>query len=227
MKEIRRHQLIPTDAIVIDRFQVRKANTAVGVDELAQSIKGYGLLQPIVVVKYESDPHKWELVAGQRRLLAHKLLKRKEIMAGIIEGKLTLEEGLAISGNENVFQLGMIRPDLVDLCEELFNRYGTVKAVVQRTMLPYPLVKKHVRYSRLSPFLKKMVDNKQIEVDLAMKTQDAASVSGTFKEAEAKTLIKVLTESDDKLRKRILEVRNANPTAPRMRNRASVKAIIT
>src|SRR5687767_6821803 len=111
MKEITRQQMIPLDKIVVDRFQVRKANTNEGVEELASNIKKFGLLQPVIVVRYEKDPQKWELVCGQRRLLAHKFLKRADIRAGIIDGKLSLEEGQAVSGAENIFQLSMVRPD--------------------------------------------------------------------------------------------------------------------
>src|SRR5688572_10510793 len=96
--KISRYQMTPIDKIVVDRFQVRKGNTSEGLDELAANIKRYGLLHPVVLVRYAKDPTKWELVAGQRRLLAHRLLKRNEIMGGIIERKLSLEEGLGISG---------------------------------------------------------------------------------------------------------------------------------
>lgn len=211
MKEITRFEDIPIEKVVIDRFQVRKANVGMGVDELAKSLETYGLLQPIIVIQYEKNPEKWELVCGQRRLMACKMLKRKTIRAGIVEGKLTLEEGIAVSGTENVFQLGMSRSDLVDLCEELYRKYGTIKAVWESTRLPYEVVRKYVRYSRLKPFLQKMVDNKDIEVDLALKTQDAASASGTYNEKEAKTLIDVLMKSDNALRNRILDLRKSNP----------------
>lgn len=214
MKEAHHYELVKIDKIVVDRFQVRKANTGEGLDELAANLEKFGLLQPVGLVKYDKDPKKWELIWGQRRMLAHKLLKRTEIMARIIPGKLSLEEGLAMSGAENVFQLEMVRPDLVDLCEELFKKYGTLKAVQQRTSLPYEIVKKHVRYSRLVPFFKKLVDKKTLDVDLALKAQDAASSSGKCNEAEAKKLVKVLLKSDDNLRRRILEVKRANPASP-------------
>jgi len=50
--------------------------------ELAQSIKTYGLLQPILVRRYEG---KFQLVAGERRLRACKLLGWQQIPAVIRE----------------------------------------------------------------------------------------------------------------------------------------------
>lgn len=210
---IERYEELPISSIVIGRFQVRKANVAEGLEELAASIKEFGLLHPIVVCRYESDSSKWEVVAGQRRLLAHKqVLKRDQIFAGIIDRVLSEDEGLAISGNENIHQLDMARTDLIDLCEQLYLRYGTVKAVWEKTRMPYEVVRKYVRYSRLEPEIKKLVDNEALPVDLAIKAQDASTVGGRFDENRATKLIEIMRESDDDLRKRILDVNKENPT---------------
>ena len=167
-----------------------------------------------MVCRFEGDPNKWEVVAGQRRLLAHKqVLQQDRIVAGIIDRILTEEEGLALSGNENVHQLDMTRTDLIDLCEQLFLRYGTIKAVWEKTRLPMDVVRKYVRYSRLEPSIKKLVDHEALPVDLAVKAQDASTIDGLFNETRAIELIDTLRESDDELRKRILAVNKANPTA--------------
>ena len=210
---IDRFERIPLADIVIDRFQVRKDNTGTAIEELAASIERFGLLHPVVVCRYEKDPGKWELIAGQRRLLAHKVLKKQEIGAGIIDQVLSEDEGLAISGNENIHQLDMTRTDLIDLCEQLYLRYGTLKAVWEKTRLPMDVVRKFVRYSRLEPSVKTLVDNDALSVDLAIKAQDAATVDGAFNENRALQLIDALRPVDDDLRKRILDVNNQNPTA--------------
>lgn len=210
---IDRYEEIPIADVVIGRFQVRKSNTSEGLEELAASIREFGLLHPIVVCRSEDDPAKWEVVAGQRRLLAHRMvLRRDKIIAGIIDRVLSNDEGLALSGNENVHQLDMTRTDLIDLCEQLFLRYGTIKAVWEKTRLPMDVVRKYVRYSRLEPSIKNLVDHEALPVDLAVKAQDASTVDGLFNEGRAMKLIDTLRESDDELRKRILAVNKANPT---------------
>ncbi|MCY4419975.1 MAG: ParB N-terminal domain-containing protein [Gammaproteobacteria bacterium] len=210
---IERYEDIPIEKLVIDRFQVRKSNTGEEIETLAASIQEFGLLHPIVVSISEYDSAKWEVVCGQRRLLAHKKLGKQKIKAGVIDRVLSEDEGLAISGNENVHQLDMTRTDLIDLCEKLFLRYGTLKAVWEKTRLPYDMVRKYVRYSRLEPNLKSLVDNNALPVDLAIKSQDAATVDGVYSPERAEELVDVLQESDDELRKRILEVNKSNPTA--------------
>jgi ParB family transcriptional regulator, chromosome partitioning protein len=210
---IDRREPISIGDIVIDRFQVRKDNTGEQIEELAASIETFGLLHPIVVCKSERDPDKWEVVAGQRRLLAHKMLGKSEIDAGLIDRVLTQDEGLALSGNENFHQLDMTRTDLIDLCEQLYLRYGTIKAVWEKTRLPHEMVRKYVRYSRLEPSIKDLVDNSGLAVDLAIKAQDAATIDGAFQAERAVELIDILRESDDELRKKILDISKSSPTS--------------
>jgi len=57
--------------------------------ELANSIKENGLLQPIVLNKISKN--KYEVIAGHRRLIAHKLLKEKTIK-GIISLELSRDD---------------------------------------------------------------------------------------------------------------------------------------
>lgn len=66
-------------------FQPRKSFDEASLAELSASIKSYGLIQPIVVVR---DEDKYILVAGERRLRATKMAKIKTIQAVIV----TLDE---------------------------------------------------------------------------------------------------------------------------------------
>lgn len=63
------------------------------IDELAKSIKQYGLLQPIIVRPTNS---RYEVVAGSRRLAAAKMLRLRKLSCHIIElsDKETFEVGL-------------------------------------------------------------------------------------------------------------------------------------
>jgi ParB family chromosome partitioning protein len=207
------YQELPIGDIDIVRFQVRKQNVGENLDELAASIEKYGLLQPIVVCKSAGQPGKWEIVAGQRRYLAFKqILKLPKIMAGIIDHPIEYEEGLALCASENVVRLDMTRKDLIDLCADLFKRYGTIKDVVDETKLPYPIVRKYIRFDGLPSDLQEKVNNSEINVDLAMKVQDAASSAGSYDEKEANKLIKVLKTVDNPIQKKIIDLRKKNPT---------------
>lgn len=72
---------IPIDMIVPNPFQPRRVFDEEALSELAQSIRQYGLLQPIVVRKTLQG---YELVAGERRWRAAKLAGLKK-MAAIVK----------------------------------------------------------------------------------------------------------------------------------------------
>ena len=209
------YEALPIKDLVIERFQVRKQNVGEGLDELAASIEKYGLLQPIVVCKSAEQAGKWEIVCGQRRYLAHKqILKWPKIVAGIIDHAIEYEEGLALSASENIVRLDMSRKDLIDLCADLFKRYGTIKDVVEETKLPYPIVRKYIRFDGLPSDLQEKVNKNELNVELAMKVQDAASAAGSYDQQEAGKLIKVLKTVDNPIQKKIISLRKKNPTVP-------------
>jgi len=215
MVQVRRFEELPIDDLVVDRFQVRKSNLSEGLEELAASIEKWGLLQPIIVCPSERNPEKWEIIAGQRRFLAtKKVLKRQTIMAGVLDETPAIEDGLALSASENVVRLDMTRKDLIDLCAALYKRYGTIRDVVEETKLPYPIVRRYIRYDGLPDQLKKKVDDKELNVDLAMKIQDASTRGRQFDERRAEELEKSLKKVDDTLQRKILILSKKHLDAP-------------
>lgn len=63
---------ITPDQILPNIYQPRKTFNDDTIEELAQSIKAYGIIQPLSVRKMGNDS--FELVAGERRLRAAKKL---------------------------------------------------------------------------------------------------------------------------------------------------------
>lgn len=74
---------IPIESIKPNPYQPRKDFNMKALEELSQSIKSFGLIQPISVRKLQSDSY--ELIAGERRLRASELAELKEIPAIIVE----------------------------------------------------------------------------------------------------------------------------------------------
>ncbi|MXZ13392.1 MAG: ParB/RepB/Spo0J family partition protein [Candidatus Dadabacteria bacterium] len=81
MAKIIEYRELPLDDLVIGKGQVRTSEIGKDIEELANSIRVQGLLQPIVVCKSEEQSGKWEILTGQRRFLAHKLLEKESITA--------------------------------------------------------------------------------------------------------------------------------------------------
>lgn len=73
---------IPVTAIAPSPYQARKEIVPEQLQELAESIRAEGLLQPIVVRKVADG--KFQLIAGERRWRAFQLLKIKTIPARLV-----------------------------------------------------------------------------------------------------------------------------------------------
>jgi len=73
---------LPSDKIQPNPYQPRRFFDRGGLDELAASIREYGVLQPISVRLING--HRYELVAGERRLRASKLAGLSNIPAVVI-----------------------------------------------------------------------------------------------------------------------------------------------
>ncbi len=73
---------IPCDEIKPNPFQPRQAFDQAALEELAQSIKTYGVLQPIIARPWGTG---YQLVVGERRLRACKMLDRQTIPAFVKE----------------------------------------------------------------------------------------------------------------------------------------------
>lgn len=76
--EDKRVMEIPIEDVVPNPYQPRKIFSQVSLEELSNSIKVYGIIQPITV---RAKDGKYELIAGERRLRAAKLAELKTIPA--------------------------------------------------------------------------------------------------------------------------------------------------
>src|ERR1051326_8014398 len=118
---------LPLDQLDIGTAQVRTDLNS-GIDDLATSIRKQGLLQPIVVAK--STKGRYEIVAGQRRFLAHQKLGFKTIRAIVLDTAPADDDTkVALSLTENLVRRDNSQKELIDACTKLFKRYGSVKMV--------------------------------------------------------------------------------------------------
>jgi len=105
-------QMMPIDEIKVDAsFNCRGDDiTPQNVHELSRDIKKNGLLQPVVVGPIEADGKRL-LIAGYRRMMAHKVLKRTEIFATVRDDLVDHSKLLVMNLRENVqrVELNMVQ----------------------------------------------------------------------------------------------------------------------
>ena len=192
MARIKEFSEIPLDSLDIAQGQSRTREVSSGISELADSIRKVGLLEPIVVVESET-PGRFEILTGQRRFLAHRELGLETIWAAVLDQKVDETQAKVISVTENLVRKELGSKDLIDACTFLFNRYGTVAAVVEETGLKYSVVSQYVKYDRLMPELKQIVDSGEIKLATALKAQTAAEQLGGDIAEAAVVLAKEMT----------------------------------
>ncbi len=121
MAKIVDYRNIPLDDLVIGKGQVRTENPGKDIDDLVTNIEVQGLLHPIVVCPAR-DPGKWEILTGQRRFLAHKILRRKTISAAVMDERVDEGQAKAISVAENLVRRQLTGKELKDGILFLYTR---------------------------------------------------------------------------------------------------------
>ncbi len=115
---------IPTEAIMPNRSQPRTTFENESLGRLAESIRKYGILQPLTVRKIEENSRfsifKYELVAGERRLRASKLIGLPTVPCIIMETDAKTSAALAIIENLhrddlNIFEESAAIASLIEL----------------------------------------------------------------------------------------------------------------
>jgi len=167
---------IPLGDLELGKGQSRTRDVGKGIDELADSIRKLGQLEPIVVCP-ASKPEKFEILTGQRRFLACKEVGTPTIWAAVMDERVDEITAKVISVTENLVRRDLSSKDLIDVCTFLYKKYGSIKAVCEETALPYKDVTKYVKYDRLLPEMKGLVDS-GVDLKVALRAQDAVAAEG-------------------------------------------------
>ena len=212
MANLKEVQDLKLEDLTLSKGQVR-TKVGEGIDELAESIRVLGLLEPIVVMP-SSKAGKYEILTGQRRFLAHKRLKKTTILAIVKTDKIDEHLAKGISVTENVMRLDLTRKELIDSCTSLYKKYGSIEDVCEATGLPRAKVALYVKYDRLVPKLKELVNSGEVKMKTALRAQDAASVSGRTNEEEAVLFAKSMETMSGIQQSKIVKDRKSDPDMP-------------
>ncbi|MCM8779858.1 MAG: ParB/RepB/Spo0J family partition protein [Candidatus Omnitrophica bacterium] len=129
LEEKERIIYLPVEEVRPNPYQPRKIFSQEELEELTQSIKEKGVIQPILVRK--SGPH-YELIAGERRLRAAKSLQINEIPA--IVKDVSDEESLEISLIENVQREQLNPIEEAHAYQHLIDKFGITQEKISETV---------------------------------------------------------------------------------------------
>ena len=205
---------IPIDQISHGKHQVRTHNVEKDLDVLMNSLNKFGLVHAITV--YSVDENQYELLTGQRRLVAATKLGWKEIRATIIEKPQDDMVSKAISFVENEIREKMVNRDVIDACNEFYHKYGTIKDVAETLALPEKLVSNAVKLPRCPKEVQDAVKKGDVDLKIAIKATDALRWdSGTIEEGSKVLELAERMENDKMQRdmqRAVVEVGRADPS---------------
>ena len=142
-----------------NRNQPRRKFDEEKLEALAESIKEYGVLQPIVVKKLETGFY--QIIAGERRFRASKMAGLKKIP--IIIKESDVRETMEIALIENLQREDLNPMEEAEGFSELMEKFNlTQDEVAQKVGRSRPAVANSLRLLNLPKALKKMVTDKEL-----------------------------------------------------------------
>jgi ParB family transcriptional regulator, chromosome partitioning protein len=152
---------IPLEKLALDSDgNVRKTDVYGDVEDLAESIRENGLLNPLIVKK-DPNEDRYLVVSGQRRLQACRMIPLKMVSCFVYED-IDLTESRIISLSENLYRKDMNADDISVACEYLYKQLHNLTTVAKRLGVSVPTVKKYLGYVSVTPELKDLVRQKQL-----------------------------------------------------------------
>jgi ParB family chromosome partitioning protein len=197
-------------SIIPNPRQPRRDFDDAQVKELAESIRSEGLLQPVVVRKVKEG---FELIAGERRFRAFKLLGQKTITARIVEASDAASAVLALVENLQRADLNPI-DEAVGVASLMRDFNLTQEAVADRLGKPRATIANSVRLLSLDNELQGYLRKAQLSVG------HAKALLGVESPAHRVQLARLILEKGLSVRATEVEVRKLTATKQTERKKA-------
>lgn len=178
-------QIVKLTKVEPSREQPRKQFDADALQELAESIKQFGVLQPLLVQKKEDY---YEIIAGERRWRASKLAGLKEVP--VIVKEFTEQEAVEISLIENIQREDLNPIEEAMAYKRLMEEFHLKQdAIAERVSKSRTAVTNSMRLLKLDNRVQQMLIDEMISTGHAR-----ALLALESKDAQAEAAVKVFDE---------------------------------
>ena len=178
-------QIVKLTKVEPSREQPRKQFDADALQELAESIKQFGVLQPLLVQKKEDY---YEIIAGERRWRASKLAGLKEVT--VIVKEFTEQEAVEISLIENIQREDLNPIEEAMAYKRLMEEFHLKQdAIAERVSKSRTAVTNSMRLLKLDDRVQQMLIDEMISTGHAR-----ALLALESKDAQAEAAVKVFDE---------------------------------
>lgn len=162
---------IRLDNLLVSNLNVRKTLTSdddePGINELANDIRTNGLINPLTVRKLGD---KYEIIAGQRRFLASKLLRKESVACSIVDVDSQKAEEMSLV--ENVQRVQMTFADKVKTYSRLYSVYNKdITKVVNAVSVSKITIAKYLKLAELPDAIIELLDSngeEKLTIDVAV-----------------------------------------------------------
>jgi ParB family transcriptional regulator, chromosome partitioning protein len=201
---------VPLKDIRISDDNVRSETEAdKDLQELADSIKRHGQLQPVILIGEFGEP-KYDLIVGQRRFLAHKFLGKREIKATFVK-EMSDTDAKVRSLAENMCRVELTYKDAADAITALYKKFGRDdRKVARETGLSLQKIRQYIYIEeRASAATKQKLRQRKVQpVDVHRALQAASDDVD-----KADQLLERMQKYDKYQKQRMVEYGRQNPKA--------------
>jgi len=162
-KEKKQHQLqtLPIELLQRGRYQPRKDIDPEKLQELADSIKAQGIVQPVVVRRLEGE--KYEIVAGERRWRAAQLAGLQDVP--VVVRDISDREAMAIALIENIQREDLNPLEEAEALKRLLEEFAmTHQQIAEAVGKSRTTVTNLLRLIELHPEVKKLLVSGALEM---------------------------------------------------------------
>jgi len=158
---------VPLDLINPPSRELRSVMEREALEELASSIKRFGVIEPIVVKK---KGNRYEIIAGHRRFVASQMAGLTDIPSIVQEGKGS--DDFAITLEENIQREDVSAMDIAKYLAYLYEeRSMDVAAIAEKFNKSPQWVNAHLRLLGIDPMLQAAVEAGQMPYASALELQ--------------------------------------------------------
>lgn len=219
LKEENLHQLqtLPIEFMQRGKYQPRRDIDPEKLQELADSIKAQGVIQPVIVRKI--DPEKYEIVAGERRWRAAQLAGLQQIPVVIKE--IDDRTAMAVALIENIQREDLNPLEEAEALRRLLDEFQmTHQQIADAVGKSRATVTNLLRLMELHPEVKKLVINRQLEMGHA---RALLALEGSKQVAIANKIVKdgLTVRATERLVKESLEAPKS--TSPKIKDKDTLR----
>lgn len=154
-------QLLPIDVLQSGRYQPRRHFNSEQLQELANSIRAQGIIQPLIVRAIAN--HRYEIIAGERRWRAAQLAQLNEVPVVIRE--ISDETALAVALIENIQRQDLNPLEEAQALQRLIEEFAmTHEEAAQAVGKARATVSNLLRLLQLNPDVKILLEQQKIEL---------------------------------------------------------------